>query len=277
MLVCNEPNRDLFRLCRELHPTAANILLTDKTLNDFQPGVFDWDIALVDHIIANRSPSIWTIHEFRTTIQKIVCNDIFGIEKYLFPGTKIFREVVTGSACREGYNHQIQKFVEDSRLSSHLAKTAFGICEELLMNAVYDAPVSRGVHKHHGVSRTVQVDLEPEERGGLEYGWDDQILAIGVHDPFGSLEKSVFFKYLQKIRFRDDSNILIDKKAGGAGLGLFKILFGAHSLICNVEKGKRTEVIAVIETRVPVRDFSIMPRSMQFFESVSAAPKSEGS
>jgi hypothetical protein len=271
ILLSNQPERELFRFCRQHHPQANIILLSDLPMEQYSLALDGEDDRLVDHVIANRLPSPWTVHECRITIQKIVQEDIFGIEKYLLPGAAIRGGAVTGSACRESFNHEIQKFAEEFKFSGHQSKIAFGICEELLMNAIYDAPVAAGKRKHHGMSRAVGVELELSEQGRLTYGCDDQVLAIAVSDPFGSLEKSVFFKYLSKVKFREDSSALIDRKSGGAGLGLFKILFGAHSLICNVEKGKKTEVIALIETKQPLRDFSRMTRSIHYFE-IRGAP-----
>jgi hypothetical protein len=263
----NAPDVALFQQCRAQHPKAVIVLLTDQPLEILLGVLGEGDAVLVDHVISNRLQSPWTVHECRVTIQKIIRGDIFGLEKYLLPGARIYGGPVTGSACREVYNREIQKFVEGLELGTHLARTAFGICEELLMNAVYDAPFVGGLHKHHNRPRSVAVELDPSEHGRLNYGYDNRLLAISVVDPFGSLEKSVFFKYIRKVGYRNDPGALIDTKAGGAGLGLFKILFGAHSLVCNVEKGKKTEVIALIETSLPVNDFSRLARSIAYFET----------
>ena len=266
-ILINYPDLDIVRDLRRLHPSAASILITDQPIEQYSLLLNGEDNMLLDHVIANRYPSAWTINECRITLQKLLRRDVFGIEKYLRPGTVTRGGPVTGSSCRAVYNRDIQKFAEEFKFNLHQSKTAYGICEELLMNAVYDAPIAGGVRKHSDTNRTVAIELEPSEQGWLSYGCDDNVLAIGVSDPFGSMDRSVFFKYLTKVRFRNDSNTLIDKKPGGAGLGLLKILFGAHSLICNVEKGKKTEMIALIDSKLQVRDFSRMTRSISFFEA----------
>ena len=73
------------------------------------------------------------------------------------------------------------------------------------------------------------------------------------------------FEATKKSCCRSDSANLIDTKKGGAGLGLFKILYSSHALICNVDPGRKTEVIALIDIQHQVRDFSKMARSVHYF------------
>jgi len=146
-----------------------------------------------------------------------------------------------------------------------MAKLVFGITEELLMNAIYDAPVADGRHRYGELPRTTAVDLEPHEYSQLSFGCDGNVFGIAVSDPFGALSKVKLYEYIRKVLRRSDSINLIDRKKGGAGLGLFKILYSCHSLICNVQPHVKTEVIALIDIHSQVRDFSKMARSIHYF------------
>lgn len=265
VIVINNPDAALFRLARETHVGAITILVTDQTMERYSQSLGGAEDRLVDHVITNRSPGSWTINELRVTLQKILRRDIFGIEKYLGPATPIQELVVKSSADREAFNGQVMAFAEENRLGQYIAKLVFGITEELLMNAIYDAPVAGGRHHYGELPRTTPVDLNPTEYARLTYGCDGSIFAVAVSDPFGALTRDKLFQYLKKVLRRTDTNNLIDTKKGGAGLGLFKILYSSHALICNVDAGQRTEVIALIDVQHQVRDFSKMPRSVHYF------------
>jgi hypothetical protein len=265
ILVANSPDPEIFRRARELQPAVRTALVTENTMEQYSKLLGGAEDVLIDHVIANRIPGQWTINELRVTMQKILREDLFGIGKYMAPATPIQELIVKGSNDRETLNTTVMNFAEENRLGQYMAKIVFGITEELLMNAVYDAPVAGGRHHYGDLPRTTSVVLHPTEYSTLTYACDGSVFAISVTDPFGALKRETLFQYLKKVLRRTDSANLIDTKKGGAGLGLFKILYSSHSLICNVEAGKRTEVMALIDIQHQVRDFSKMARSVHYF------------
>lgn len=265
IVVANVPDFELFSRVRVKQPRALSVLVSDNTMEQYSRELNGKEDTLLDNFIANRTPSDWTINELRVTIQKILRQDFFGLEKYLAPGTPITKLSVRGSTDRDDYNAVVMKYAEENRLGQYMAKLVFGITEELLMNAIYDAPVAGGRHHYGDLPRTTVVELKPDEYSELRFGCDSHVFGISVQDPFGALTRPKLFQYLKKVLRRTDSTNLIDTKKGGAGLGLFKILYSSHSLVCNVELEKRTEVMALIDLKHQVRDFSKMARSVHYF------------
>ncbi len=267
IVVTNAPNKEIFATVREKHHHATTILLTDASMEKYSVSLDGKEDILLDHVIANRHPQQWTINELRVTLKKMITGDIFGIEKYLTPETPVYEHGVTKSADRDTYNKLVMRFSEEAGLSQHLAKLIFGITEELLMNAIYDAPVANNSSYYHELPRTTPIELKPHEYSYLTYGYDCSTFAVSVRDPFGALRRDKFFQYLKKVIARGDASNLIDTKKGGAGLGLFKILYSSHSLVCNIRPNKITEVIALIDVQQQIRDFSKMARSVHYFLS----------
>lgn len=265
LLVSNAPLHDVFVEFRNRHPLGVSVLVTDLPMKNYSEALAAREAELCDHIIVNKGRENWTVNQLRIAIQKLQTKDIFGIEKYLLPNTKIHREVIKASNERDGLNSQVQKFAEACHLGQHLARLSFGITEELLMNAIFDAPAAAGIARFKDIDQTVPIVLRPEEYGELSYGCDGQILAISSSDPFGALKKETLLKYLRKVLRREDGEGLIDEKKGGAGLGLFKILYSSHGIVCNVSAGKRTEIMAIIDINDPLRDFSSLSRSIHYF------------
>ncbi|MEN9834258.1 MAG: hypothetical protein RL011_451 [Pseudomonadota bacterium] len=271
ILVINYPDPGILRLARRRYPAVHTILVTEETMEQYSVALEGAEGELVDHLVANRSPAEWTINELRVTVQKLLRNDLFGIAKYLSPATTVHELTVHGSADREPYNSQVMTYAEDYRLGQYMSKLVFGITEELMMNAIYDAPIAGGKLHYAERPRTAPVELEASEFATLSYGCDGMIFAIGMADPFGALTREKLFQYLKKVLRRTDSSNLIDTKKSGAGLGLFKILYSSHALVCNIKPKVCTEVIALIDLQHQVRDFSKMPRSVHYFEASAAS------
>lgn len=264
-LVSNHPWFEVYTQCRANQPQAHTLLLTDLPMEKYSELLRGEEHTLIDNVIASRGPVPWTVNELRITLQKILREDIFGIAKYLAPGTQIHELTVTGSKDRETFNTLVMQFAEESRLGQYVAKLVFGITEELLMNAIYDAPIAGGKLHYGELPRTAAIELDPSEYSSLAFGCDGSLFGISVTDPFGALTREKLFQYLKKVVRRADSANLIDTKKGGAGLGLFKILYSSHSLVCNVRPHHQTEVMALIDVQNQVRDFSKMARSVHYF------------
>lgn len=179
---------------------------------------------------------------------KLLSNDIFGIEKYLNWGVDIKEHIVTGSSTRDEINEQLAQHLTRSGVQSSHIKTAALICEELLMNAVYDAAVDRatGKSKYNHLSRTQTVELEPSEFGKLRYAFDGQLIAISVEDPFGGLTRDIVLKYLRSCFAGQYGKINEVEGKGGGGMGFFQILSTADLLVANLRPRQKTEILALI-------------------------------
>lgn len=266
-LVSNCTDRALFEASRAQNPKRSHILVTDKAMDEYSVQLGGHEDTLLDHVIAHRTATSWLNDELRVTIQKLMTGDIFGIEKYLSQDCDVHRIQIASSGSREQYNSQVYRFAEDCRLGAHIAKSVWGISEEMLMNAIYDAPAAAGITRFLNMPRTTRVELFDHERSTLSFACDGDYFIIAVEDPFGLMTKEKLNAYAKKVLRRADSNSIIDSKAGGAGLGLFKILYSSHALVFNVEEKKRTEIMAIIEINEQLRDFGKMPRSLHFFRA----------
>ena len=266
IFVCNDPCADVFSASRAHTGQIINILSTDLPMPAYCDAMNHRDLELIDHVVANFDNE-WATADLAITLQKIIRSDYFGIQKYLSPDATIHERVIKGSSDRSPCNKAVQDYVDMCGLGKNMSSKAFGICEELLMNAIYDAPVAGGRTHYQEMDRLAERVLEKDEWSTLRYGVDGRLFAISITDPFGAFARSKWFEYLRKALRRDDSETLIDTKKGGAGLGLFKMLYSSHGVVCNVEPGKLTEVIILISTNLPVRDFAHTPRSIHYFNT----------
>ncbi len=267
-IVTNEPSEELFEAARKASNQIVTVLVTDMPIQEYCEALGHNDLLLLDHVVANFD-SDWSASDLAITLQKIIRGDIFGIEKYLSPGSNIQTKTIKGSADRDPTNKEVQEWVENCGLGKNISRLAYGICEELLMNAIYDAPVAGGRAHYEAMDRHLPRELSPEDWSTLRFGVDDRLFAISITDPFGAFLRERWFTYLRKALKRNDSESLIDTKKGGAGLGLFKMLYSSHGVVCNVSPGKATEVIILISFQHQIRDFVHTPRSIHYFNTSS--------
>ena len=144
-------------------------------------------------------------------------------------------------------------FAEQSKMRRQVRTASGAVCEELLMNALYDAPVDAD-------GRPLFADVDPHDRietrsprpVSIRYAVTDQLFAVAVRDRFGRLAKNTILSYIEKcIR----SPTQIDRKTYGAGLGLYLVANAAASYTVNVAYGIATEVVCTFDrgAKTPLR------------------------
>ena len=80
-------------------------------------------------------------HGVYVTAQKLLTGDIFGIEKYLPQGTPVHYARLRDFEGRGKAIQTVLDFAEESKIRRQVRSAIGSVCEELLMNALYDAPV----------------------------------------------------------------------------------------------------------------------------------------
>ena len=205
-----------------------------------------------------------TANEMVVTVQKIMRNDIFGIEKYLTWGVHAYEEVVSSSERKDPLLNQLEEYLNSVGCNKRLTNLARGVGDEFFMNAVYNAPVGPdGKTKYATWSRTQPVTLTNGEEVKFRYASDGRVLALSVIDNFGMLERSTVLSYLRKCFMRGDDQI--DDKQGGAGLGLFYIFESLNQFIINVSPKRCTEMIGIMDISGTYKDFAVRPKSLNIF------------
>jgi hypothetical protein len=187
------------------------------------------------------------------TAQKLLTGDIFGIEKYLPEGTPVHYHRLNDFEGRVRAIDTIVDFAERSRIRRQIRTAIASVCEELLMNALYDAPVDE-------LGKQVFADVDPHARTktrspkpvSIRYAATETQFAVAVRDRFGRLAKNTILSYINKCLSATNQ---IDRKTYGAGLGLYLVANAAASYVVNVAFGIATEVVCTFDraSKVPLR------------------------
>lgn len=198
------------------------------------------------------------------TLSKMISQNLFGLEKYLSWGVEVKEELIRGSEQRFEMVNRLEDYLQQQGFRKSLIHRCNMVAEELLMNAIYDAPRDKdGREKYNHLPRTQPVTLEKQEQGQFRYACDGMLLAVSASDPFGALTRETVLNYLESC-YKGEAGSLNHKK-GGAGRGLFQIVESNDMLVINVQAGVKTEVIALFEVS-PNKEKQRKVTSFQYFK-----------
>jgi hypothetical protein len=187
------------------------------------------------------------------TARKLLTGDIFGIEKYLPEDTPVNYFRLRDFQGRGAAIDTILEFAEKSGMRRQVRSAIGQVCEELLMNALYDAPVDeQGNQIFAEVDPHKRVDVLSPRPVSIRYAATDSQFAVAVRDRFGRLAKNTILAYIHKCL---TSSQQIDRKTYGAGLGLYLVANAAAGYVVNVAYGMATEVVCTFDrgTKAPLR------------------------
>ena len=182
--------------------------------------------------------------ELMTTALKLIRGDLFGAEKYLLWGVELHETVLTRASQRTMLVEKLAEGVRARGQSARVASMTMLIADELISNAVHNAPVdAAGVHYRKDISRGTELELDDRHRVRLRWGCDARYLAIEVTDYFGSLDRDTILRSLVTNDVRESG--------GGAGMGVALSYRSCDHLVFNLAPGRLTEIIALIDVRYP--------------------------
>jgi hypothetical protein len=187
------------------------------------------------------------------TAQKLLTGDIFGIEKYLPANTPVHYARLRDFEGRGKAIDTVLGFAEESKMRRQVRTAIGAVCEELLMNALYDAPVDEQ-------GKQVFAEVDPKDRRdtrsprpvSIRYAATESTFAVAVRDRFGRLAKNTILSYIEKCISSPNQ---IDRKTYGAGLGLYLVANAAATYVVNVAYGIATEVVCTFDrgAKTPLR------------------------
>ena len=202
--------------------------------------------------------------ELIVTAEKLLRRELFGLQKYLSWGVEPLSVEVSDSHDKRDYVGTLVDFADRLGCSRRMTDLVESIADELIMNAIFNAPRDEhGKPKYRDLHRSGHVVLEEHERATLQFACDGNYIAVSLLDPFGALTQDTLLSYLNRCLVRGPQQI--SDESGGAGLGLFRVFQSISKFVVNLQPGKKTEVIALIDLRLSMRQFRLAAKSFHFF------------
>ncbi len=222
----------------EARGTEACMTLLGNTNPDDIPKILMR--GAVTNLLVHQMPTL--AEELTITAHKLLRRDLFGLEKYLLWGVDPRVAELTKGSDRAALVEQVANDLRTAGQSPRVASMAMLVTDELLSNAVHNAPVdAAGTHFRRDLARDQEVQLQPGETVRLRWACDARYVAIEVNDSFGSLDRKTILHALGKNDVRESG--------GGAGMGLALTYRSCDHLVFNLSPGHKTEIIALIDVR----------------------------
>lgn len=156
------------------------------------------------------------------------------------------RVALLGSSTRrEARFERMREFMSARGVPMRAITSCSDIAEELVTNALYDAPVEAGYFTAP-VERTTCIELPPEHACEISYGMEESTAFVRVRDPFGALKRPRLLNVLKRCT---SAGVLLDESRGGAGLGLWRIFSTASTVDITVIPGSLTDILARVDMK----------------------------
>jgi hypothetical protein len=197
---------------------------------------------------------------------RVLAGDIFGLEKHVPWGAQIHSFLVGDYQEKSLCIAQVSEFAETMSVRRKYRESIEQCLDEMLMNALYDAPVDEhGRPIFSEIPTKTRISLRVEQKVVVQYACDGKQFVVGVRDAFGTLDRQTVLRYLHKCLHSEQQ---IDRKAGGAGLGLYLITNSSTGVYFNVLPGVATEAVCTFDLESP----KVQIESFGFFvEKIDAA------
>ena len=224
----NMPEMDGFAVIeavKDIDPELKTGMITGFNVDDYINMALDKGVFNIICKMDDPADIVRTVHNL------ITGENIFGLENYLNTGTDITRIKVTDTAALKIAVNQIMDVAETKLNEDKLYGLKTGLVE-MGTNAIYHA---------YGYEKGSQVTLKESEEVVVEYGLDEEKLAVAILDVSGILTKERVLTQLNK-----GINPTQEDLIASGGRGIYLTRFLCDKVVVNLAQKQRTEVILIM-------------------------------
>ena len=170
-----------------------------------------------------------------------------GPAPYLLGATAIEERIIGGSSDKDEALTALLADAARFGLSDEKLRRIETAADELMLNAVYDAPRDEnGKPLHAAVDRRTPVVLAAQAQVRARWGCDGATFVISIADRFGALDRDAVGANLQHLLDARSPRLAGGSLTRGAGLGLVLAYSAANQLALQISRGRFTEATAAL-------------------------------
>jgi hypothetical protein len=197
----------------------------------------------VEHMVAKDSNQEEALF---TTLSKLLLGSYFGIRKYLLWGASTRSWQISDPSDKPTLFDEIRVLAASVHCHPRIADLLVAALDEMLINALY-----------------LETETQRRRPVTVEYGSDGRLLAVAVIYPYGAFEPHALYSALGKSLEQEEEGLPLDAEHGNLG---FRTMFMALShLVVNVDPGRRTEMIGLVDLRKSLREYRRTAPSLGVF------------
>lgn len=223
------------KILKDLGKPLKIFAITDKPINQY-PYLFK--APVFGHHIFRRYQEP-ALQLYATIVQSLFVNYPFGLNRFFPEGTANQKVVLTASKQKGPAVQAVQNVLGKMGVTNRLTGIVAQAIDELIMNAIFDAPHEDGEALRKSLPRSEAFLFSPGEEVWLEMMMSDKYIGICIADGYGTLKKDVILGFLRK-NYQEEN---YTNKKGGGGLGLNEIIHSGLSVLFICKPNTRTEVM----------------------------------
>jgi hypothetical protein len=178
----------------------------------------------------------------------------FGLRQLLKDGAKVQAIKLQVTTQKQDAVEAVKNYLLAAKFQSRMATVVANAVDELLMNAMFDAPTDDlGRTLFSSTARTASIKLENRHAVEMHVGYDGKYVAITAVDLFGSLDKVKLLSHISKIYTEEEYKV--KTSVAGAGIGLATVFRSGGSFFFVSEARVRTEVTVFFRRTDTFREF----------------------
>jgi hypothetical protein len=268
LLLCDSSDLDLaLEWSRDLYPGMSVAVWTTGDMNALLDAAAQHSnlVALLGIPPFASMPRPW---ELALLARRITSQETApaSVQELLLSGSTVMKYKPRTSKERDLIVHEVQTLAERAGASSRLAQRVGEVTHELLMNAMYDAPVDHYGNLLYAMDRKQELALSTDEAPTFRFATDGMLVGLQVVDRFGRLLRSHVLDGIARGRIAaQGGGKFLDTSTGGAGLGLSRIYTSATSLIVDVSAHHHTSLSVLFDLDIQPREARTVPASLHLF------------
>jgi hypothetical protein len=180
---------------------------------------------------------------FGRVVRATLADRAFGLKRLLKDGAKTQALKLQVTTQKQDAVEAVKNYLLAAKFQSRMATVIANAVDELLMNAMFDAPTER----------SASIKLENRHAVEMHVGYDGQYIAITAIDLFGSLDKLRLLTHISKVYA--DEEYKVKTTVANAGLGLATVFRSGGSFFFVSEARVRTEVTVFFKRTASFREF----------------------
>lgn len=209
-----------------------------------------------------KSSALYYSQIVRATLQ----DRAFGLKSLLRPQAKIQTIKLQSSSQKQEAVEAVRSFLIQAKFQSRMATVVANAVDEILMNAMFDAPIDMaGQALYSTMTRSSVLALEGKAEVEFQLGYDGEWVALTAIDHYGSLDKTKLFSHVTKVYKEEEYKVR--SSIASAGIGLATVFRSGGSLLFVSENRARTEVTVFFRKTDSFRSFKYQFKflSTQFY------------
>jgi hypothetical protein len=218
------------------------------------------------YVIRNHADPMEAGAHYSRIVRATQSERAFGLQGLLSDGAKIQTVKFQISTQKQNAVEAVKNYLLAAKFQTRMATVIANAVDELLMNAMFDAPVDElGKPVLASTPRATPIKLEGRQTVEMQVGYDGKYVGITAIDLFGSLDKVKLLSHISKIY--TDEEYKVKTSVAGAGIGLATVFRSGGSFFFVSESQARTEVTVFFKRTDSFREFKDQFRfiSTQFY------------